>query len=91
MTRGCLRARSPKFVVVWAPPNPASLSTAAGDYVYLAITPYGPINPLDPARAHQITALDGSTDVLISLDASHAILFEHLTLAQLPAASFHVY
>ena len=45
----------------------------------------GGINILDSNHAHQITALDGSTDVLLTLDATHSVLLEHTTLASLTA------
>ena len=61
----------------------------SSDYVDLSRTSYKGVNLLDAAHAHQITALDGSTDVLVNMDSTHAILFEHLTLGQLSSNSFY--
>ena len=49
---------------------------------------WGGIDPLDAAHARQITALDGRTDVLIALDATHDILLRGITLAQLGREDF---
>ena len=46
------------------------------------------IDPLDPARAREITTLDGGTDVLITLDATHDLLLRGVALGQLGADGF---
>ncbi|MBV8592738.1 MAG: hypothetical protein JOZ27_00390, partial [Caulobacteraceae bacterium] len=61
---------------------------AAMDTLEVSQAAYGGMNLLDPAHARQLTALDGSVDTLITLDSTHAILFEHTPLAALHASSF---
>ena len=59
------------------------------DTVDISGATFGGLNLLDASHARQITALtDGTTDVLITLDATHSILFEHTTLAALQASDF---
>ena len=58
------------------------------DAIDLSSAKFGGINPLDAAHALQIPALDGTTDVLVTLDATHSILIEHTTLASLHASDF---
>jgi len=60
----------------------------AHDVIDLQGKGYSAINPLDAAHAHQIVALDGSTDVLVSLDATHDILLHNVQLSQLTSADF---
>ena len=59
-----------------------------GDTVLLSAAQFGGINPLNSTHAHSITALDGTNDVLITLDATHSILFEHMLLSSLHASDF---
>ena len=62
---------------------------ASQDTVTLSSATFAGINPLDAAHAGQIIApTDGSTDVLITLDATHSILFEHTMLTALHASDF---
>ena len=60
--------------------NPASSNIQAAHF--------SGINPLDAAHAHQVTASDGSTDVMITLDAQHSLLLEHTQLSSLHASDF---
>ena len=46
------------------------------------------VNFLDAAHARQITAVDGSSDVLITVDATHSFLLEHTQLSHLSGANF---
>ena len=59
-----------------------------GNAVVLSAAQFGHINPLDAAHAHQVAALDGTFDVLVNLDATHSVLFEHTFLNYLHASDF---
>ena len=58
------------------------------DTLSLGAHQFAGINPLDAAHAHEITALDGQTDVLIQLDPTHSILLTNTHLASLNSGDF---
>lgn len=61
------------------------------DQISLSTAQFGAIDPYDATHVRQITALDGTTDVLVMLDQTHSILIEHAQQYQLnsPAFVFH--
>ena len=61
----------------------------ATDTIGVVANDFRNVNFLDLAHARQITALDGSTDVLISMDTTHSILIEHVQLSQLNSNIFY--
>jgi Ca2+-binding RTX toxin-like protein len=76
--------------------------TYAGSFGNVAVDAFDPLhdvldlrgsafagaNPLDAAHAHQVTGFDGSTDVLLTFDATDHILLHHVSLAQLSGSNF---
>ncbi len=72
-----------------AAPN-LTIENYAADYdtINLSAAKFGGINPLDAAHAHPIAALDGTFDVLITLDATHSILLEHTFMNSLHPSDF---
>ena len=60
----------------------------AANVIALSSAQFGGINPLDSVHAIQISALDNTTDVLVTLDASHSLLLEHTALSALSPHDF---
>ena len=61
-----------------------NLPAYAHDHISVSTAQFGAFHFYDPDHVRSVTALDGSPEVLITLDATHSILLEHALAYQTP-------